>query len=60
MGKGVQEAVNNVNGPIREALIGMNPAEQESIDFLLNKLDGSENKGSLGANAILGLSLIHI
>ena len=57
MGKGVQEAVNNVNGPIREALIGMNPAEQESIDFLLIKLDGSDNKGSLGANAILGTSL---
>ena len=57
MGKGVQEAVDNVNGPIREALIGMNPSEQESIDSLLIKLDGSENKGSLGANAILGASL---
>ena len=57
MGKGVQDAVDNVNGPIREALIGMNPSEQESIDSLLIKLDGSENKGSLGANAILGASL---
>jgi len=57
MGKGVQEAVDNVNGPIREALVGMNPSEQESIDSLLIKLDGSENKGSLGANAILGASL---
>ena len=57
MGKGVQEAVDNVNGPIRKALIGMNPAEQEAIDSLLIKLDGSENKASLGANAILGTSL---
>ena len=57
MGKGVQEAVDNVNGPIREALIGIDPAEQKRIDYLLIELDGSENKGTLGANAILGASL---
>ncbi len=57
MGKGVQEAVNNVNGPIREALIGMDPSNQEEIDALLIELDGSENKGVLGANATLGVSL---
>ena len=57
MGKGVQEAVNNVNGPIREALIGMDPSNQAEIDALLIELDGSENKGVLGANATLGVSL---
>ena len=57
MGKGVQVAVDNVNGPIREALIGIDPAEQERIDCTLIELDDSENKGSLGANAILGVSL---
>ncbi len=57
MGKGVQQAVNNVNGPIREALIGMDPSNQEEIDALLIELDGSENKGNLGANATLGVSL---
>ena len=57
MGKGVQEAVNNVNGPIRDALIGMDPSNQEEIDALLIELDGSENKGVLGANATLGVSL---
>ena len=57
MGKGVQEAVNNVNGPIREALIGMDPSNQREIDALLIDLDGSDNKGVLGANATLGASL---
>lgn len=57
MGKGVQEAVNNVNGPIRDALIGMDPSNQEGIDALLIELDGTENKGVLGANATLGVSL---
>jgi len=57
MGKGVQDAIYNVNGPIREALIGMDPANQDEIDSLLIQLDGSENKGVLGANATLGTSL---
>jgi len=49
--------VNNVNGPIREALIGMDPSNQREIDALLIDLDGSDNKGVLGANATLGVSL---
>ena len=57
LGKGVQAAVDNVNGPIRDALVGIDPAEQERIDSLLIELDGSDNKGVLGANATLGASL---
>lgn len=57
MGNGVQDSVNNVNGPIREALIGIDPANQDEIDTLLIELDGSENKEVLGANATLGVSL---
>ena len=57
MGNGVQNSVNNVNGPIREALIGIDPANQDEIDSLLIELDGSENKEVLGANATLGVSL---
>ena len=56
-GKGVQVAVNNVNGPIREALIGIDPSNQSEIDSILIELDGSANKGLLGANATLGASL---
>ncbi len=57
MGKGVSEAVNNVNGEIRKALIGMDPADQESIDSALIELDGTPNKTRLGANSTLGVSL---
>ncbi|MBR79418.1 MAG: phosphopyruvate hydratase [Euryarchaeota archaeon] len=57
MGKGVSEAVNNVNGEIRKALIGMDPADQESIDSVLIELDGTPNKARLGANSTLGASL---
>ena len=57
MGKGVQVSIDNVNGPIREALIGVDPANQHEIDSLLIELDGSANKGVLGANATLGVSL---
>ncbi len=56
-GKGVLKAVDNVNGEIREALIGMDPAEQENIDNTMIELDGTENKSRLGANAMLGVSL---
>ncbi|HMO58513.1 MAG TPA: phosphopyruvate hydratase [Roseiflexaceae bacterium] len=56
-GKGVQKAVANVNDAIAEALIGLDAADQIGIDQELIKLDGSENKGKLGANAILGVSL---
>ena len=57
MGKGVSEAVKNVNGEIRNALIGMDPADQESIDSALIELDGTPNKTRLGANSTLGVSL---
>ena len=56
-GKGVQKAVENVNGEISEALVGLNVLDQTSIDKLLIELDGTPNKTRLGANAILGASL---
>src|SRR4051812_18499617 len=55
-GKGVQKAVANVNGTLREALLGKD-LDQRSLDRLMIELDGTENKGGLGANAILGVSL---
>ncbi|WP_238365266.1 phosphopyruvate hydratase [Mesobacterium pallidum] len=57
MGKGVLEAVASVNGEIAEALAGMDVTEQQSIDAAMIELDGTANKGRLGANAILGVSL---
>ena len=57
MGKGVLEAVAAVNGEIAEALIGMDVTEQVAIDGMMIELDGTANKGRLGANAILGVSL---
>jgi enolase len=56
-GKGVLKAVQNVNGTIRKALVGRDAAEQILIDQLMIELDGTANKGKLGANAILGVSL---
>jgi len=56
-GKGVQLAVHSVNTEIREELIGANACNQVNIDQALITLDGTENKGRLGANAILGASL---
>ena len=56
-GKGVSRAVGNVNGPIAQALIGQNAADQTRIDEMLLALDGTPNKERLGANAILGASL---
>lgn len=57
LGKGVLKAVNNVNGPIKEAILGMDALDQVAIDKTMIELDGSANKGNLGANAILGVSL---
>ncbi|HEX7366353.1 MAG TPA: phosphopyruvate hydratase [Pelobium sp.] len=57
LGKGVLKAVANVNEKIAEALRGVDVFEQNAIDQLMIDLDGTENKGSLGANAILGVSL---
>jgi len=56
-GKGVLQAVSNVLDPIGPALIGEDAADQSGIDTLLRELDGTPNKGTLGANAILGVSL---
>jgi enolase len=56
-GKGVEKAVRNVNGEIAEAIVGREAEDQGEIDSALVLLDGSENKGRLGANAILGVSL---
>jgi enolase len=57
-GLGVLNAVENVNTKISEAIIGMETAEQVKIDKKMLELDGTENKTSLGANAILGVSLV--
>lgn len=56
-GKGVLTAVNNVNATIRETLIGLDATEQITLDQMMIDLDGTPNKGALGANAILGVSL---
>ena len=57
LGRGVLKAVNNVNTIIRDALIGMESSDQKVIDETMLKLDGTENKEKLGANAILGVSM---
>jgi enolase len=56
-GKGVTKAVANVNGEIREAVSGLDAADQPALDRTMIELDGTSNKGRLGANAILGVSL---
>ncbi|EPB8144949.1 phosphopyruvate hydratase [Clostridium perfringens] len=57
LGKGVEKAVANVNDTITEEIIGLNVLDQAYIDKTLIELDGTKNKGKLGANAILGVSL---
>jgi len=57
LGKGVSRAVENVRTEIAQALIGLDAAEQRAVDTTLIELDGTPNKGRLGANAILGASL---
>ena len=57
LGKGTQTAVDNVNNIIAEQLEGMESTDQPGIDALLLELDGTHNKGKLGANAILGVSM---
>lgn len=57
LGKGVLTAVNNVNTEIKEAILGMDALDQVGIDTAMIELDGTPNKGRLGANAILGVSL---
>ena len=57
LGKGVKDAVANVNGAIADALAGLDAADQRGLDRRLVDLDGTENKGRLGANALLGVSM---
>ncbi|MEY4568127.1 MAG: Enolase [Planctomycetota bacterium] len=57
LGKGVTKAVENVNGPLADAIIGMDALDQRAIDRILCEADGTPNKSNLGANAILGVSL---
>ena len=57
MGKGVLKAVANINGPIRSLLLGKDPIDQQALDLAMIALDDTENKASLGANAILAVSL---
>jgi enolase len=57
LGKGVLQAVANVNGALRDALIGMEVTDQAALDQRMLDLDGTENKNKLGANALLGVSL---
>jgi len=57
LGKGVLNAVENVNGPIAAALEGWDAEDQEGLDSMLISLDGTPNKANLGANALLGVSL---
>jgi enolase len=56
-GKGTQKAVRNVEGELKDAVMGMDAQEQEALDRKMIELDGTENKSRLGANAILGVSL---
>lgn len=60
LGKGVLQAVNNINTVIKEALIGKNVLNQREIDNIMIKLDATENKSNLGANAILAVSLANL
>ncbi|WP_273819440.1 phosphopyruvate hydratase [Pseudomonas asplenii] len=57
LGKGVLKAVANINGPIRDLLLGKDPSDQKALDHAMIALDGTENKANLGANAILAVSL---
>lgn len=57
LGKGTLKAVENVNGPIAKALVGMGVSDQVALDKAMLALDGTPNKGKLGANALLGVSM---
>ncbi len=57
MGKGVLQACENVNGAICDALVGLSPFNQAEIDLTMKEVDGTENYGNLGANAVLGVSM---
>ena len=57
MGKGVLKAVENVNGPLRDLVIGMDASNQKELDYAMISLDGTKTKSKFGANAILGISM---
>jgi len=57
LGKGVLTAVRNVNGPLRDAVIGLDASDQKTLDYTMIELDGTKNKSKFGANAILGISM---
>jgi enolase len=57
LGKGVLKAVESVNADLRDAVIGMDAADQSALDQKMIDLDGTDNKGRLGANALLAVSL---
>jgi len=57
MGKGVLQACENINTDINDALIGLSPFNQAEIDLVMKEIDGTENYGNLGANAVLGVSM---
>ena len=57
MGKGVLKAVENVNGPLRDLVIGMDASDQKTLDYAMINLDGTKTKSKFGANAILGISM---
>ncbi len=57
LGKGVRRAVANVDGPIAEAVVGLEATDQRAIDTMLVELDGTDDRSNLGANAVLGVSL---
>jgi len=57
LGKGVTKAVANVNGPLRDLVIGMDAEDQKALDYAMIEADGTETKSKYGANAILGISM---
>lgn len=57
LGKGTLKAVENVNGPLRDLVIGMDASKQKELDYAMIELDGTETKSKFGANAILGISM---
>src|SRR3954471_556629 len=57
LGKGVRKAVENVNTALSKVVVGRDPGDQAGLDAAMIAADGTENKGKLGANAILGVSL---
>ena len=57
LGKGTLKAVENVNGPLRDLVIGMDAKDQKALDYAMIELDGTDTKSKFGANAILGISV---